>query len=59
MSVAELDQLFRSIDKNNSGFIDYTEFESASMKRDQLLTQKHLEEAFTMIDIDGNGRLSR
>lgn len=42
MSVEEVDQLFASVDSDNSGYIDYSEFVIATMNEKQLLTDDKL-----------------
>jgi Ca2+-binding EF-hand superfamily protein len=51
--------MFGTIDQNHSGFIDYSEFIASSMDRTRLRTDNLVEKAFSMIDRDGNGSLSR
>jgi Ca2+-binding EF-hand superfamily protein len=48
-----------------SGFIDYTgkrffiaEFVAASIQKNKIITRRHLEYTFDIIDKDKNGRLS-
>lgn len=56
----ELDMklLFDSVDIDNSGFIDYTEFIMASLQGEALVSQDKLEVAFRKFDLDRNGRIS-
>jgi calcium-dependent protein kinase len=42
MSPEDVDQLFESVDIDNSGFIDYSEFVIATMNEKQLLTNDKL-----------------
>jgi hypothetical protein len=42
--------MFRSVDTDNSGFIDYSEFVVAAMNEKQLLTNEKLQAAFKMFD---------
>jgi calcium-dependent protein kinase len=44
-----------SIDTNGDGRVDFTEFISAAYNRTKLVSEKNLEIAFKMFDIDGNG----
>jgi calcium-dependent protein kinase len=43
---------------NNSGSIDYSEFISAAIDREELITQDNLEAAFKLIDNENTGALS-
>jgi len=52
-------EMFGTIDQNHSGFIDYSEFIASSMDRTRLRADNLVERAFSMIDRDGNGSLSR
>ena len=50
--------MFDKIDKDKSGFIDYSEFLMASMNLESTLSDEKLDAAFQMIDIDGNGKVT-
>lgn len=64
----ELDNIMNEIDKNRSGFIDYSgnsfnnfnckEFVTAVINRDTLLTEERLEKAFKLFDKDSSGKIS-
>ena len=51
--------MFRAADTNGNGTIDYSEFITAAFKKDLLLTNKNLEQAFKMMDRDGDGQISK
>ena len=55
MSDKEVEVMFRSVDTDNSGFIDFTEFIVASMKEEELTTDEYLKRAFLMFDKDKTG----
>mmetsp|Transcript_41362 Transcript_41362/g.36714 ORF Transcript_41362/g.36714 Transcript_41362/m.36714 type:complete len:86 (-) Transcript_41362:62-319(-) len=55
---AEADRIMKSIDTNNSGSIDYSEFVNATIDRSALLTTSRLEAAFKLFDKDGNGKIT-
>lgn len=58
MSDEEVEQMFRSVDTDNSGFIDYTEFVVAATNSSALTSQEKLHAAFKMFDKDGSGIIS-
>ena len=58
MSDEEIEKMFRSVDTDNSGFIDYSEFVVAAMNEKQLCTNEKLTAAFKMFDKDGSGIIS-
>jgi len=51
--------LFESIDTDNSGRIDYTEFLAATINQKEYLRQERLNEAFMMLDKDGSGKITK
>ena len=58
MSDEEVEQMFRSVDTDNSGFIDYTEFVVAATSQENLTSHEKLQAAFKMFDKDGQGTIS-
>jgi len=58
LSNQEVEQMFRSVDTDNSGFIDYTEFVVAATNQQNLTSQEKLHAAFKMFDKDGSGIIS-
>ena len=58
MSDEEVEAMFRAVDTDNSGFIDYSEFVVAAMNESQLTTNEKLQGAFKMFDKDGSGIIS-
>ena len=58
MSDHEVEQLFGSVDTDNSGFIDFTEFVIAATSQQNLTSQEKLHAAFKMFDKDGSGIIS-
>jgi calcium-dependent protein kinase len=55
MSDQEVEDMFRAVDTDNSGFIDYTEFVVAATSQSSLTSQEKLHAAFRMFDKDGSG----
>ena len=58
MSDEEVENMFKAVDTDNSGFIDYSEFVVAAMNENQLTTNEKLAAAFKMFDKDGSGIIS-
>lgn len=54
----ELEAIFRSIDHDNNGYIEYEEFLRATIDKDLLLSEPNLQMAFDLFDIDKNGFIS-
>jgi calcium-dependent protein kinase len=59
MTETKIKEMFLAIDKNNSGYIDYSEFITSSMDKSYLKNENLVERAFEMIDRDKNGYLSQ
>merc|ERR1712127_132425 len=58
MSDEEVEKMFKQVDTDDSGFIDYSEFVVAAMNEKQLTTNDKLQAAFKMFDKDGSGIIS-
>eukprot|EP00828_Plagiopyla_frontata_P016257 TRINITY_DN2120_c0_g1_i4.p2 TRINITY_DN2120_c0_g1~~TRINITY_DN2120_c0_g1_i4.p2 ORF type:complete len:262 (+),score=49.50 TRINITY_DN2120_c0_g1_i4:571-1356(+) len=56
-AIIMVDEIMKSIDKNNNGSIDYTEFVMATCNRQHMLSKDKLEVAFKIFDKDGSGAL--
>jgi len=54
----EIEDIINKIDNNNSGFVDYSEFISATINKMTLLSKTKLEATFRLFDKDGNGYLT-
>lgn len=46
------------IDLNGNGLIEYSEFVAACSNFYQMLTEKHLKQAFDLFDLDLNGQIT-
>ena len=57
LSSDELDDLFKRIDDNESGGIDYSEFVAASLDRNMLLQQSKIQSCFRLFDRDLSGKI--
>lgn len=58
MSDEEVEAMFRAVDTDNSGFIDYTEFVVAATNQNSLTSEEKLHAAFKMFDKDNSGTIS-
>lgn len=56
--IAKFNAMFDKIDKDKSGFIDYSEFLMATMNIESALSEEKLDTAFKMMDRDGNGKIT-
>ena len=54
----EVANIMKEVDINNSGYIDYSEFLMATLKRDTLLSKSNLELAFKVFDQDSSGSIT-
>ena len=48
---AEVEKIMSSVDANNSGVLDYSEFVIATMNKKNMLSKQKLEKAFKMFDL--------
>lgn len=55
---AEVDSVLASVDFDNNGYIEYSEFLTVAMDRKTLLSRERLQRAFKMFDVDGSGTIS-
>ena len=58
ISEEEVDKMFREIDIDGNGTIDYTEFVMATMNQQNMMSNDKLMQAFKMFDKDGSGTIS-
>ena len=54
-----IDEIFKSIDTDNSGNIEYTEFIAASLEKNIYLNEQKLMDAFKLLDSDNSGKISK
>ena len=59
LSDQELEDIFKSIDLDGSGHIDYTEFLAATIEARGVIAEERLAEAFDRIDSDDTGQISK
>ena len=55
---AEVENIMKQVDLDGSGTIEYSEFVSATLNRQQLLSKERLEIAFKAFDLDGSGTIT-
>ena len=53
--IESLDDLMKTIDTDNNGYIEFEEFVRASIDKEKLLTEKNLKIAFDIFDKDKSG----
>ena len=53
------EEIFKQIDTDNSGNIEYTEFISACIEKNVYLNEQKLKDAFNLFDSDKSGKISR
>lgn len=54
----EVDQILSSVDFDQNGYIEYSEFLTVAIDRKLLLSTERLEKAFRLFDKDGSGKIS-
>mgnify|MGYP001302056305 CR=1 FL=1 len=57
ISDEEVEKMFKAVDADNSGFIDYTEFVVAAMNESEMNSNDFLQAAFKMFDKDESGSI--
>lgn len=55
----ETDRIISNIDINQNGAVDFTEFVIGLVSTKDILTDDKLLNAFNMLDMDGNGRITK
>jgi calcium-dependent protein kinase len=58
INIEHIEEIFKSIDTDGSGCIEYTEFISASLDKSLYLKKEKLREAFNLFDVDNSGKIS-
>ena len=58
ISEEAVDAMFKAVDIDGNGAIDYTEFVMATMNEKDLITNDRLRDAFRLFDKDGSGAIS-
>jgi calcium-dependent protein kinase len=59
LSDKEIEDIFKSIDINNSKRIEYTEFLTSMLEESLFCKEERLVEIFRMLDRDGSGKISK
>lgn len=52
-----LEKVFNMVDVDKDGQISYTEFKIAAIKKEDILDERMIENAFKIFDKDGNGSI--
>ena len=55
----EVNRIFKAIDVNNTGAIDFSEFLLATMNHKKLLSEERLTQVFKIFDQDNSGSISK
>lgn len=58
MAKEEVDRIFALVDVDNSGEIDFSEFVTATVNRENLMQEEKLKAAFQYYDKDDSGSIS-
>jgi calcium-dependent protein kinase len=58
MSTEQIDAIFKKVDVDGNGTIDYHEFLLATANEDAIMSTKNLKEAFNYMDKDGSGEIT-
>jgi len=58
VTAKEIDDIFDTLDKNKSGFLDYSEFVMAVVNKENMLSKDRLEKTFNIFDKDKSGAIS-
>lgn len=54
----EVNRILDMVDLDQNGYVDYSEFLMATVKKETVSNKKNLETAFRLFDLDGNGTIS-
>eukprot|EP00914_Ancora_sagittata_P001760 GHVO01004200.1.p1 GENE.GHVO01004200.1~~GHVO01004200.1.p1 ORF type:complete len:523 (+),score=99.29 GHVO01004200.1:36-1604(+) len=55
---AEIEQVLQSVDFDQNGYLEYSEFVTVAMDRKVLMSRDRLRRAFNVFDTDGSGKIS-
>jgi len=58
MQADDVEKIFKSLDGNGDGLINYSEFLAATVDRKKALTMQNLQFAFHHFDVDGSGYIT-
>jgi len=55
---ADIEDIIKKVDFNNNGIIEYSEFITACTNISTMMSEKYLQEAFNLFDMDQNGQIT-
>eukprot|EP01069_Polyplicarium_translucidae_P003475 Polyplicarium_translucidae@DN231_c0_g1_i2.p1 len=55
---AEVEQVLQTVDFDQNGYLEYSEFVTVAMDRKTLMSRERLRRAFNVFDTDGSGKIS-
>jgi calcium-dependent protein kinase len=55
----QVEEIFRELDQNDTGVINYTEFLSATLETQGKVDEELVEEAFEKLDVENNGTINK
>ena len=53
----EVDKIFKQVDTDGNGCIDFSEFVTVTVDKKKLLSKQRLKQAFKLFDNDGDGNI--
>ncbi|CAD8066872.1 unnamed protein product [Paramecium sonneborni] len=59
LAIIQVDHIMELVDINRSGEVDFTEFLIAAMNQEKFLSVQKMEQAFKVIDLDGDNYISK
>ncbi|CAD8142780.1 unnamed protein product [Paramecium pentaurelia] len=59
LAIQQVDRIMELVDINRSGEVDFTEFLIAAMNQEKFLSVQKMEQAFKIIDLDGDNYISK
>ena len=55
---SEANRIFKIIDLDHNGILEFSEWATVTMDKNKMLSKKRLEQAFAIFDNDGSGEIS-
>lgn len=57
LAESELEDILRTVDSDNSGYVEYDEFIRSTLRKSTMLNKQNLEIAFNAFDTDRSGAI--